>query len=80
MLAQQAAAAAHQQQQQFAQQYAEVLEAPASAAEEKEGLPYSRKPRVVDYQPYELKVSLCPEVQRVIYKSERETEPSVLLI
>lgn len=66
MLAQQAAAAAHQQQQQFAQQYAEVLEAPTSAvAEEKEGLPYSRKPRVVDYQPYELKVSLRPEVLRV---------------
>ena len=58
MLAQQAAAAAQQQQQQLAQQYAQVFDAPSSAAEAREGLPYSRKPRVVDYQPYELKVGV----------------------
>jgi hypothetical protein len=57
LLAQQQAALAQQMQQQLHQEYAQVLESPSpKAAEEREGLPYSRKPRPVDYQPYDLKV------------------------
>lgn len=69
MYAQQAAYAQHQamlaqqQQQQYQQQYQQLLESPSASSQadgrEKDGLPYSRKPRVVDFQPYDMKVRSC---------------------
>ena len=66
-LARRAAVAAQQAQQQYAQQYAQLLQAPpppvVPAAEDREGLPYSRKPRPVDYQPYDIKVGRAINMQ-----------------
>ena len=63
MKAQQAAKEAQEQRMKYLQQYGDVLDNPmagmggaAAAVEDREGLPYSRKPRPVDYQPYEMKV------------------------
>ncbi|GAX80322.1 hypothetical protein CEUSTIGMA_g7760.t1 [Chlamydomonas eustigma] len=54
--AQQQAALAQQMQQQLQHEVSQVLVSSSpKAVEERDGLPYSRKPRHVDYQPYDLK-------------------------
>eukprot|EP00195_Chlamydomonas_chlamydogama_P013528 CAMPEP_0202890600 /NCGR_PEP_ID=MMETSP1392-20130828/946_1 /ASSEMBLY_ACC=CAM_ASM_000868 /TAXON_ID=225041 /ORGANISM="Chlamydomonas chlamydogama, Strain SAG 11-48b" /LENGTH=647 /DNA_ID=CAMNT_0049574201 /DNA_START=144 /DNA_END=2087 /DNA_ORIENTATION=+ len=59
LLAQQQQMMAQQMQEQFAAQYGQVMSGGSPGrspgAEPPEGLPYSRKPRPVDYQPYDIK-------------------------